>query len=133
KILLADELLPDCHIPQTELRFQSAVALAREPSRDELLRANSAPIRPARSNIDIRDFFDIRLLVDRIEQGRALEIGRDDLGNVARRLSIRWRAADKIRQRNRSRLEFTRWNCNTRRLCLRVRPLRPARAKPRHR
>ena len=103
EILLTDQLLTGEHIPEAELGLEPPVALPGEAAGDERLGVDDAPIGKARRRIEIGELFDVGRGIDRREQARAPQVGRDDLADAARDLAIGRRAADEIRNGNRQR------------------------------
>ena len=105
EILRAGELLVGGDVPQPEFRFQPAVALPGDAAGDQRLGVDGAPVGEARQSVDVGDPLEIGLRIDRREQAGALQVGGDDLRDVARDLAIVRGAADEVRNRDRDRLD----------------------------
>ena len=88
EILLPGELLAGEHIPQPELRLQTAVGLTGDAAGDQRLRVDGAPIGEARQRVDVGDALDVGRRIDRREQAGALEIGGDHLRDIARDVAV---------------------------------------------
>ncbi len=69
---------PGEHIPQPKFRLEASVGLG-DPTGNQRLRIDLPPVGKARQRVDIRDSLDMGGRVDRREQARALQVGRDDL------------------------------------------------------
>ena len=96
---------PGEHVPQPEFGFEPAVALARDPPGRQRLRVDGAPIGKSRHGVNVGDFFKKGRRIDRREQAAALEVAGDDLRNALRGFVVAGRAAEKIRDRDRHRLD----------------------------
>ncbi len=106
EVLLAGLLLAGEHVPQTELGLEPPVALPGDAAGHQRLGVDGAPVGEARHRVDVDDLFDEGGRIDRREQPAALEVGGDDLGDVARHLDVALRPADEIRHRDRHRLDI---------------------------
>ena len=81
-VLLTVQLLSGEHIPQSELGLEPALAL-RDAAGHKRLRIDRAPVGKARQIVDAIDLFDESCRVDRGKKARPLQVGRDDLTDVA--------------------------------------------------
>jgi hypothetical protein len=81
------------------------VGLARQPAGDQRLRVDDTPVREARHRVGVDDLFDIGGGIDRREQAGAAQIRGDHLADAARKLAVGRAAAEKVRNRDRHRLD----------------------------
>ena len=78
----AGELLLDHHVPQPELDAQPPVGLAGDGAGDQPLGVEQAPVGETGQALQRRRVLNERRRIDRPEQTRALEVGRDHLGDA---------------------------------------------------
>ena len=88
RIAQAGELLLGIDVPQAEFDLQLAVGAGGHGARHQRLGVDDAPIGVARRHLRCRVLVGEGLRVDRLEQARPLEIGRDDLVHVLRYLRV---------------------------------------------
>jgi hypothetical protein len=98
-------LLAGEHVPQPELSLETAVGLACHAPGGERLRIDGAPIGEVRHSVDAGDFLEERRRIDRREQAAPLEVRGNDLRHALRGFVVARGPAEKIRDRNRHRLD----------------------------
>ena len=103
----AVELLLGKGVPQPEAHLQAAVGLTFDQPGHQGLGVDRAPVAEAREQADVLGPLDEGVLVDRLEQARALEIGGDDLGDVGAHRAVAART-DERGHRDRQRVGRTR-------------------------
>ena len=88
RIAVPGQLLLGKDVPQAELDPEPSVALRLDRAGHQRLRIDLAPIGKPRLGIGDRDVLDEAARIERPKQARALEIGRDDAGDIASRLAL---------------------------------------------
>lgn len=100
-------MLLDDDVPEPELDPEPAVALAGDRTRDQPLGMEQPPVGEARLRLERAGVLDEGRGIDRPEQARALEVGRDHLGDVLPHLGLGAAAAGEGGDRDRDRLDDT--------------------------
>src|SRR5581483_5560722 len=80
---LGGELAAGIDVPQPELADHAAVGAAAGPAQHEGLGIDHAPVLETRLGIEIAGGIDEGGAVEGLEQAGALQIGGDDVGNLA--------------------------------------------------
>jgi hypothetical protein len=85
---LAGELAPGGDVPQAKLRNDAPVGTARDIADDECVGADGAPVRKARSGVDVAHLLQVRAAIERLKETRTAEVGGDHVGDVGGELGI---------------------------------------------